>query len=141
MKTIPYYPEVYSSAHVRRILCEKPQLPQAPIEPTKPVMPSDPGEYNSGGNRGCSLFAVIAGIVIFIAIMSSDMDNKGSIILPMIGFIALSFFLFKTTTWDKEEHEQKKKNYENTRRNFSQLMKSYNEELAVYQESKKDMIQ
>ena len=57
MKTITY-PEIYSSENVIRILSKKPQLPQAPIEPVKPIMPSDPGEYDSGGNRGCSLFVV-----------------------------------------------------------------------------------
>ena len=68
MKTITY-PEIYSSENVIRILSKKPQLPQAPIEPVKPIMPSDPGEYDSGGNRGCSLFVVIAGVIIFFVVM------------------------------------------------------------------------
>lgn len=135
MKTITY-PEIYSSENVIRILSKKPQLPQAPIEPVKPIMPSDPGEYDSGGNRGCSLFVVIAGVIIFFVVMSSDKEHKVSIILPLIGIIALSFFMFKTTTWDKESHEQKRKNYENIKRNFSLLMESYNKNLTVYQEAK-----
>ena len=46
------YPEIYSSEEVSGLLCKKPQLPLPPTEPVKPVMPSDPGEYDSGGNRG-----------------------------------------------------------------------------------------
>lgn len=135
MKAITY-PEIYSSKNLSRLLCKKPQLPQVPTEPVKQIIPSDPGEYDSGGNRGCSLFAVVAGIILFVAVMSSDMENKVSMISPMLGFIALSFFMFKTTTWAKESHEQKKKDYENAKRNFSLLMKSYNKDLTVYQEAK-----
>lgn len=132
------YPEIYSSEEVSGLLCKKPQLPLPPTEPVKPVMPSDPGEYDSGGNRGFFLFAVIASVVIFFSIILSDMDNKSSMILPMLVVIAGSFFLFKTTTWDKEAHEREKIDYEKAKKCFSQEIESYNKDLMAFREAKRE---
>lgn len=114
MKIITY-PGMYFSENVSCLLNKKPQLPQSPIEPVKPVIPSDPGEYDSGGNRSCFLFA---GIVIFIAIVSSDMDNKGSMILPMLGVLACSFFLFKQRLGIKSPTKRRRLNIAVHRKNL-----------------------
>lgn len=126
------YPEIYLSKEIEMAMSGKPQLPEEPKAPLKPVVPSNPGEYDSGGNRGCFLFVLIGGIVTFFAVMSSDFENKGSLILPGIGFIACAFFLFKTTSWDKESHEKKKEEYNKMKNNISSLELQYQKDYSEY---------
>jgi len=128
------YPEIYYSDEVNDLLSFKPQIPNPPNEPVKPMIVPDPGEYDSGGNRGCFLFAFIAAVIGFIAILSSDMDKKAEIILPGIALIALLFFMFKTTTWDKESNDKKREEHRQSLSTFSERESKYKIELARYQE-------
>lgn len=59
-------------------------------------------------------------------------------ILPMLVVIAGSFFLFKTTTWDKEAHEREKIDYEKAKKCFSQEIESYNKDLMAFREAKRE---
>ena len=111
-------------------------MPPPPKEPEKPKVEPDPGEYDSGGNRGCFIIALIASIIGFIAVLSSDFDNKGSIILPGIVCIAMLFFLLKTTSWDKESNEQKRKAHRESLSSLPERQAKYEKEYAAYIERK-----
>ena len=138
MKTKPTYPEYIPSSNIKRLLGRVPELPSPPQEPEKPTVEPDPGEYDSGGNRGCFLFFLIAAIIGFFAIMSSDMDNKGGLVLPGIGLIAMLFFMFKTTSWDKESNERQRKAYKESLSTLPERKAKYEKEYTAYLERKEE---
>lgn len=118
------YPEVYFSTEILRILKSTPPLPNAPLKPQEPPKPKDPGEYDSGGTRGCFLFMLIGGIVLFLITIQSSDFSIGELLIALI-VILITFFLFKTTSWDKNSHEQAKSQYEKDKLNYPTLMKQY----------------
>lgn len=130
------YPEFYYSERVRDLLSSKPALPLAPTPPSEPLKPVDPGEYDSGGNLGCLLVMLVASIILFIAGMSSDIENKGSMIIPGIIPILFSFFLLKTTRWDKEGHEKEKRNYSKALQDYPLLQAQYQKDYEEYLKQK-----
>lgn len=127
-----YYPEIYPSNEVLKILNSNPVLPTKPQEPIQPQKPINPGEYDSGGNRGCFTFMVIGSIVLFFYVISSDNDNKFSLICISIFLFLCSFFLFKTTSWDKDSHYEKQKKYREDLCSYPDKLKIYETELANY---------
>lgn len=128
------YPEIYTSKKILAILNSRPELPSKPLPPTPPKQPMNPGEYDSGGNRGCFMFMVIGAIILFFVVIASDNDNKGMLILTLIIFFLLSLFLFKTTTWDKSSHEEKQKQYRDDLASFHAKQKIYELNLARYKD-------
>lgn len=126
------YPEIYISNEVRQILNKEPQLPMKPQEPQKPSLPKDPGEYDSGGNRGCSALMIVASVVLFIFVCNSDKDNKIGVILATIGSFLCALFLFKTTTWDKDSHEEQRKQYRKDIESYPSRLKEYEVSLERY---------
>lgn len=130
------YPEYYYSVDVQRLLSSKPKLPVEPIPPIEPPKPINPGEYKSGGNHGCSVVFFIAAIVGFIAILASDMDNKGKLIIPCIMLILLTFFMLKTERWDKDGHEKKKADYLKASQDYPTLQAQYQKDYEAYLKQK-----
>lgn len=126
------YPEIYTSYDVLQVLNSEPLLPVKPEEPKKPQKPINPGEYDSGGNRGCFALMVIGTIVLFCFIVSADVDNKFGLILLSIGLFFCSFFLFKTTTWDRESHLKQQQEYRENLAAYPEKLKIYESSLAKY---------
>lgn len=130
------YPELYLSDDIKGLLTSLPPMPLAPEEPIEPPVPVDPGEYDNGGNRGCSLFFLIGAIIGLVVAFAQDDINWG-VVLPLIALIGLLFFMFKTTTWDKESHIKKKEEYKNAVANYPRLLAEYEREKARYLEAKR----
>ena len=126
------YPELYYSEKIKKALTATPNLPVKPIEPTPPPKPINPGEYDSGGNRGCFFVAVIASIILFLVVISAD-EVKFQLVLCSIVLFLITLFLFKTTTWDKESHEKKEQEYNKLTRDYPHLLKKYEEDMTKYQ--------
>lgn len=126
------YPEIYPSNMISGTLNALPDLPSKPQPPVAPTRPTDPGEYESGGNRGCFMFMIIGAIILFCTVVSSENENKGYLIILSIILFFLSFFLFKTTSWDKNNHDDKKKQYKIDIAAFPSKQKKFEAELARY---------
>lgn len=126
------YPEIYTSNRVCSILNSLPELPEKPSEPEKPTKPVDPGEYDSGGNRGCSCFMMIVSVVGFFYVISSDKDNKFGMSLLIIFLFLISLFFFKSTFWDEDSHSQDVQKYKRNLASYPDDMKRYEEALNDY---------
>lgn len=131
MKTNHSYPEYYFSKQVQDLFSLSPQLPNEPIAPCEPKKPINPGETDNS-NYGCFIFMFIGAIVGFIAILSSGRDDIAGFILPGIVVIALTFFLVKTSQWDKEGHEKKQEEYKRAIQEYPHLLEKYQEEYDEY---------
>lgn len=129
------YPEIYTSNEVLNIFKSMPSLPLKPEEPKKPQKPKDPGEYDSGGNRGCSAFMILGAIVMFCFVVSSDAENKVGLILLSVALFFLSFFLFKTTTWDKDANREEQRKYRKDMISYPEKLKAYEADLVKYKDS------
>lgn len=126
------YPEIYSSDKIGHILSSSPTLPLEPIKPKEPEKPKDPCEYDSGGERGCFGFMLFGSIAAFFWIMNSHIDNKLGLLSHLVIMILLSFFLFKTTTYDKKSHKGKKDKYINDIKFYPTFVQQYQKELKEY---------
>lgn len=129
------YPEIYNSTAISKILNKEPQLPVRPQEPQKPDSPINPGEYDSGGNRTFFLLWMIGTIVLFCFVVSLDIE-KGKPVLILLSIVSflLAFFLFKTTTWDKQSHEEEQRKYKTDIANYPYAVSAYEKEFEKYKE-------
>lgn len=136
MKQKYTYPELYYSTKVEKALKAMPKLPEKPIEPTPPPKPINPGEFDGGGNMGCSIIGIIASIIMFCISVSAD-EVKFSVIICSILLFFCALFFYKTESWDKDSHKEKTRKYNKVTRDYPNLLKKYEDALAKYQAEKK----
>lgn len=130
------YPEIYFSTIVEKALNAKPKLPNKPTEPQPPQKPINPGEYDSGGNGVISFIGIIISVIILFYVVSAD-EFYLEAFLCAIGLFLCTLFLFKTTSWDKDSHEEKKQAFNKASKDYPYLLEKYENDLIVYEEQKR----